>query len=127
MMTLKQALGIHTGDTVYDFSGRTLKVGNYSITFAKGEPVNAYFTCTDINKPEDKQWSFTYQYKELYQNWDDLSDEYKSFITWARKTYHDLQYKFMDDIQEIQQAYITGFIDGFKHKQKMTAEEYLQK
>ena len=124
MTTLKQALGIITGDIVHDIGGRTLKVGNYTISFEKGEPINAYFTCVDVN---DQTWSFTYQYNEIYQNFEDLCDEDKSFLLWVRKMNKMLNYMYNDDYKDLRDAYISGFVAGFQHQRKISAEEQLQK
>jgi len=125
MMTLRQALGIHSGDMLYDMSGRELKVKDYSITFAHGEPKDAYFKCIDHNNP--KKWEFTYKYDELYQNFEDLSDDEQSFISWTRTTYTDLKYRFYDDLSEIRTAYSAGFFAGLTYQLKIRAEEQLQK
>jgi hypothetical protein len=126
MTTLKQALGIITGDVVHDMGGRTLKVGNYTISFEKGEPINAYFTCVDINDPT---WHFTYQYNEIYQNFEDLSDEHKSFLLWIRDTKVDkfLGYMYNDDIKDLKDSYIAGFAAGFQYRKIVSSQEQLQK
>ena len=126
MMTLKQALGLMTGDFVHDMSGRHLKVGDYTITFEKGEPINAYFKCTDVNDPS---WHFTYQYNEIYQSFEDLSDEDKSFITWIRNEGKKqfIGYMYNDEIKELRDPYIAGFVAGFQHRKQMSAQEQLQK
>lgn len=126
MMTLKQALGLMTGTLVYDMSGRKLKVGNYTITFEKGQPINAYFKCTDLNNPT---WHFTYQYNEIYQNFEDLSDEDKSFMKWMQDEgkKHFPGYIYNDEIKELRDLYITGFVAGFEHRKQTSAQEQLQK
>jgi hypothetical protein len=124
MMTLRQALGVHSGDIVYNLAGTELKVKDYSITFAHGEPKNAYFKCIDNNDPT---WEFTYDYDELYQNFEDLSDDEQSFISWARTVYPDLKYRFYDDLSEIRTAYSAGFFAGLTYQLKIRAEEQLQK
>jgi hypothetical protein len=125
MMTLRQAMGIHSGDIVYDISGRELTVKDYSITFSHGEPKDAYFTC--IDNSDSKKWQFTYKYDELYQNFEDLSDDEQSFISWVRTVYPDLKYRFDDDLNEIRTAYSAGFFAGLTNQLKTRAEEQLQK
>ena len=124
-MTLRQALGIHSNDIVYDISGRELTVKDYSITFSNGEPKDAYFTCIDNSDP--KKWQFTYKHDELYQNFEDLSDDEQSFISWVRTVYPDLKYRFYDDLSEIRTAYSAGFFAGLTDQLKTRAEEQLQK
>jgi hypothetical protein len=124
MMTLRQALGIHSGNILYNIAGTELKVKDYSITFAHGEPKDAYFKCIDNNDPT---WEFTYKYDELYQNFEDLSDDEQSFISWARTVYSDLKHRFYDDLSEIRTAYSAGFFAGLTYKLKIKAEEQLQK
>ena len=125
MMTLRQALGISSNDIVYDISDRKLTVKDYSITFSHGDPKDAYFTCVDNNDP--KKWQFTYRYDELYQNFEDLSDDEQSYLGWVRTVYPDLKYRFYDDLKEIRTAYSAGFFAGLNHKLKIRAEEQLQK
>ena len=126
MMTLKQALGIITGDVVHDIGGRTLKVGNYTISFEKGEPINAYFTCIDINDPT---WSFSYSYNEIYQNFEDLCDEDKSFIEWIRNEGKKqfVGYMYNHEIKELRDPFVAGFVSGFKYRKQTSAQEQLQK
>ena len=123
-MTLRQALGIHSGDIVYNIAGTELKVKDYSVTFAHGELKNAYFKCIDNNDPT---WEFTYGYDELYQNFEDLSDDEQAFLSWVRTVYPDLKYRFDDDLNEIRTAYSAGFFAGLTHQLKIRAEEQLQK
>lgn len=124
MMTLRQAVGLSSNSIVYDISGRELLVKDYSITFAHGQVKDAVFKCIDNNNPS---WEFTYKYDELYQDLEELSDDEKSFLEWARKTYKDLKYKFSDELLEIKEAYSAGFFAGFDYQLKIRAEEQLQK
>jgi hypothetical protein len=118
MMTLKEAFRLTTGNIVYDISGRSLKVGDYTITFDDGKPINAYFKCTDTNDPT---WCFTYQYNEIYQNFEDLCDEEKLFLKWIQN------YSEEYDLDQIKTAYMAGFSQGYSMRQKYSAEEQLQK
>jgi hypothetical protein len=124
MMTLRQAMGLHSNSIVYDICGRELLVKDYSITFAHGEVKDATFKCIDHNDPS---WEFTYRYDELYQDFEELSDDEKSFVIWSRKVYKDLKYKFSDELTEIKEAYSAGFFAGLTHQLKIRAEEQLQK
>lgn len=123
-MTLRQALGIHSGDILYNLAGTELKVKDYSVTFSQGQPKDAYFKCVDNNDPT---WEFTYKYDEVYQNFEDLSDDEQSFISWTRTVYSDLKHRFYDDLNEIRTAYSAGFFAGFTHQLKITAQQQLQK
>ena len=123
-MTLRQALGVHSGDIIYNLAGTELTVKDYSITFTHGEPKNAYFKCIDNNDPT---WEFTYGYDELYQNFEDLPDDEQSFLSWVRTVYPDLKYRFDDDLNEIRTAYSAGFFAGLTNQLKTRAEEQLQK
>lgn len=126
MMTLKQAIRLITGTVVHDMSGRKLRVGDYTITFDKGEPINAYFKCFDVNDPS---WHFNYQYNEIYESFEDLSDEDKSFIKWIRNEGKKqfAGYMYSDEIKELRDPYIAGFVAGFEHRKQMSAQEQLQK
>jgi len=59
-------------------------------------------------------------------NDEELSDEEKSFNEWVGK---NLDYISNNKIhlKVMKKLYMQGFAAGFQHKQKITAEEYLQK
>ena len=57
---------------------------------------------------------------------DDLCDEEKSYHEWVQNNLEYLQQN-KAHISVMKKLYMQGFAAGFQHKQKITAEEYLQK
>lgn len=120
MISIKQALTIRSGDTVYDYYGRVLLIHSYFIEYDKGIPTTIEFGCKDINTNEQLRYS----YDEIYINYNDLSDEEKLFLIWLRK---NTDFYVSYDMELLKQAFITGFADGYNYKRKNLAEEQLQK
>jgi len=128
MMTLKRAILVRNNDIVYDITGKQLKVKEYSITFADGRFKDVHFRCIDNSDPTIESY---HRYDELYEHFEDLSDEEKHFITWIKTKHYDtnLEFKYLDndEISKIKSAYLSGFAEGFAYRQKISAEEQLQK
>lgn len=66
---------------------------------------------------------------EIFQNFEDFSDEDKSFSTWIFSINPDkfLQYVYNNNIKDLKNSYVAGFAAGLQHKQKISAQEQLQK
>lgn len=123
MISINQALSIVDGDIIFDYCGRTLEVTKYKVvTFNKGNPITIDFYCVDINTEQ----RFIYSYDEIYQNFDDLSDEQKLFIDWLKES-KECYLKSSEELQVLKNAFMAGFQHGYQYRQRKTAEEQLQK
>lgn len=72
-----------------------------------------------INTRQKKRFNMLY-------NEEELCDEEKSYHEWVANNLEFMQQN-KNHIGVMKKLYISGFAAGFLHKQKITAQEYLQK
>lgn len=124
MMTLRQALNLNKDDYVFDMCGRRLKIVDYIIKFEGGQAVDVNFGCYYYK--DNILYKLKYNYNEIYQNFDDLCDEYKFFLNWLQQQDNMLSFN-SDTILLLRTAYLGGFTDGLQYQQHNLAQEQLQK
>lgn len=112
---------IYSGLSLYNICGEKIVVKNYSFKYNNGKIISAELDCIDNNGYTEK-----YNYDELYDSFDDLCDEEKSFIQWIRKN-PDIIYLDPDMVIRLRECYMQGFAEGFTSKLKYSAQELLQK
>jgi len=120
-LSLNSLYNIHFGSLVYNICGDKITVQNYSFKYNNGKIISAELDCID-----DSGYIEKYNYDELYDSFDDLCDEEKSFIKWIRKN-PDVVYFDPEKVNQLRECYITAFADGFNSKLKYSAQESLQK
>lgn len=123
MITINNALCFKKDDLIFDICGRSLKIKNYKITYDdQGKPINIIFYCIDINTGALLYFS----HNEIYQTYEDLSDENKLFLSWIRKK-EDCYTMCEDEFILLKESYLSGFRDGYITKDKINSEHQLQK
>ena len=120
-LSLSSINNIYSGIVLYNICGGKVIVQNYSFKYNNGKIISAELDCIDSNGSTDK-----YSYDELYDSFEDLCDEEKSFVSWVRKN-PDIVYFNPDIISQFRDCYIQAFASGFNQKLKYSAEESLQK
>ena len=120
-LSLDSVNNIYSGYSLYNICGNKLTVQNYSFKYNNGKIISAELDCID-----DSGYTEKYNHDELYDSFDDLCDEEKSFIKWIRKN-PDIIYLDPDSIAQLRECYIEAFADGFNSKLKYSAQESLQK
>lgn len=118
-LSLKSALNLKSGDTLYDLCGDKLVIKDYSIKYVDGKISNIMFVCYD-----NHGYTKEYEHYQTYASLDEMDDAEKSFCIWIKKN-HDLLYS--TDLEILQQCYVNGFYAGFNSKLNYRAEEQLQK
>jgi uncharacterized secreted protein with C-terminal beta-propeller domain len=122
MITINDALFLNKDDLIFDICGRQLKIKSYTVTYNQSEPTNVIFYCVDINTGA----LLYFCHNEIYQNYEDLSDEDKLFLSWIRKK-EDCYTMCEDELLCLREAYLSGFRDGYITKDRINAERQLQK
>lgn len=112
---------VYSGLSLYNIYGEKIVVKNYSFKYHDGKIISAELDCVDYSGYVEK-----YNYDELYDSFDDLCDEEKSFIQWIRKN-PDIIYLDPDMIVRLRECYLQAFAEGFTSKLKYSAQELLQK
>jgi hypothetical protein len=120
-LSLNNIDSVYSGSVLYNVCGDKLTVQNYSFKYNNGKIISWEVDCIDKDGYTEK-----YSYDELYDSFDDLCDEEKSFIKWIRKN-PDIIYLYPDKVFQFRDCYIQAFADGFNQKLKYSAEEFLQK
>lgn len=122
MISIRQALALNTDNIIYDFCGRTLKIKSSSVTYYKGEPCSVRYYCSDINTGA----LLYFTHYEIYQDYDDLCDEDKAFLSWIRSK-DDCHTMCDDELLLLKDAFLSGFNHGISYTFKRKADEQLQK
>jgi|688.fasta_scaffold263777_3 hypothetical protein len=112
---------LYKGLVVYNVYGDKLIVKNYNITYTSEKIDSAEVFCTN-----EKGLTEKYSLDELYDDFNDLCDEEKSFIYWIRKN-TDIIYLDVNTIDLLRKCYVQAFANGFNSKLKYSAQEILQK
>ena len=120
-LSLNNIDSVYSGSVLYNVCGDKLTVQNYSFKYNNGKIISWEVDCIDKDGYTEK-----YSYDELYDSFDDLCDEEKSFIKWIRKN-PDIIYLYPDKVFQFRDCYIQAFADGFNQKLKYSEEEQLQK
>jgi len=115
-MTFKEALRLKEGDSVFTHCGNRVVISGWYQNF-ENPCINddLYFLCIDSMFNTIK-----YRYNELCGV--ELCDEDKMFIDWLQSGY-----KIKTDIPLLKEAFMSGFSNGYSHKQKVRSEDQLQK
>ena len=118
-MTFNEAIRLtsNVGSPVYTHSGEVVVISGWNQKF--DDPCikdDLYFTCVDsmLNTRQ-------YRYNELCGP--ELCDEDKMFIDWLQSG-NKIE---TDNIPLLKQAFMSGFSNGYSHKQKARSEDQLQK
>jgi hypothetical protein len=68
----------------------------------------------------------SYLFEDLYDDLEEICDEEKSFMTWAKGNRELVVYN-EESFRIMKKAYMVGFGNGFAHRQTHTYEEQMQK
>jgi hypothetical protein len=68
----------------------------------------------------------SYSFEDLYHDLEEVCDEERSFISWAKEN-REFLLDNEESFRAIKKAYMAGFGNGFAHKQSYTYEEQMQK
>lgn len=116
-MTFKEALRLRVGDKIYSHSGNIVVISGWYQNF-DNPCINddLYFVCIDSMFNTIK-----YRYNEVCGT--ELCDEDKMFIDWLQNN-NNIK---TDNIPLLKEAFMSGFSNGYSHKQNLRSEDQLQK
>lgn len=121
-MRIDQAKTLVSGDKVVNTFMMPLTVKSIKIAHNHREELLHVLVITtdELGKQE------TYHHEDVYlPDLDGVSDEEKSWLSWAKDN-EDFLEEF-DHLPSVRIIYMHGFADGYSHKKRVSAEEYLQK
>jgi len=120
-MNKNLASSLNHGDIVINFFGEECVVESKRIVFGDYDMSQVFITLIDTQLTKSEYLAEDIYYPDLSGE----SDEEKNWVRFAskNKTYINT----FDDISDIKYIFIQGFISGFNHKQRYSAEEQLQK
>jgi hypothetical protein len=117
-MTFEEAIKLmsNMGASIYTHSGDIVVISGWHQNFENlCVEDDLYFLCVDSMFNTVK-----YRYNELCGP--ELCDEDKMFIDWLQN-----QNIMKSDIPLLKEAFMSGFSNGYSHKQKVRSEDQLQK
>jgi hypothetical protein len=116
-MTFNEAVRLKIGDKIYNHFGEIMVISGWHQNFENPcKNDDLYFLCVDSMFNTVK-----YRYNELCGP--ELCDEDKMFIDWLQNN-ENIE---TDNLTLLKAAFMSGFSNGYSHKQKVRSEDQLQK